>query len=148
MGMYGWAIVWAVVFIAALWAEAETCEMVAMWFLPGAVASLVLALCNLDWWIQIVVFIALSTLFLVLAKTVFKKYLVKKVGQEKTDTDLLIGRSAKVVEDIDNLEERGAVKINGQIWTARMENDSERAAEGESVVIVEIKGVKLICKRT
>jgi len=146
--MYGWAIVWAVVFIAALWAEAETCEMVAMWFLPGAVASLVLALCNLDWWIQIVVFIALSTLFLVLAKTVFKKYLVKKVGQEKTDTDLLIGRSAKVVEDIDNLEERGAVKINGQIWTARMENDSERAAEGESVVIVEIKGVKLICKRT
>ncbi|MBR3879927.1 MAG: NfeD family protein [Clostridia bacterium] len=148
MGMYGWAIVWAVVFIAALWAEAETCEMVAMWFLPGAVASLVLALCNLDWWIQIVVFIALSTLFLVLAKTVFKKYLVKKVGQEKTDTDLLIGRSARVVDDIDNFEERGAVKINGQIWTARMENDSEKAAEGESVVIVEIKGVKLICKRT
>ena len=147
MGMYGWAIVWAVVFIAALWAEAETCEMVAMWFLPGAVASLVLALCNLDWWIQIVVFIALSTLFLVLAKTVFKKYLVKKVGQEKTDTDLLIGQSARVVEDIDNFEERGAVKINGQIWTARMENDSEKAAEGESVVIVEIKGVKLICKR-
>lgn len=147
MGMYGWAIVWAVVFIAALWAEAETCEMVAMWFLPGAVASLVLALCNLDWWIQIVVFIALSTLFLVLAKTVFKKYLVKKVGQEKTDTDLLIGRSARVVDDIDNFEERGAVKINGQIWTARMENDSEKAAEGESVVIVEIKGVKLICKR-
>ena len=148
MGMYGWAIVWAVVFIAALWAEAETCEMVAMWFLPGAVASLVLALCNLDWWIQIVVFIVLSTLFLVLAKTVFKKYLVKKVGQEKTDTDLLIGQSARVVEDIDNFEERGAVKINGQVWTARMENDSEKAAEGESVVIVEIKGVKLICKRS
>ena len=147
MGMYGWAIVWAVVFIAALWAEAETCEMVAMWFLPGAVASLVLALCNLDWWIQIVVFIALSTLFLVLAKTVFKKYLVKRVGQEKTDTDLLIGQSARVVEAIDNFEERGAVKINGQVWTARMENDSEKAAEGESVVIVEIKGVKLICKR-
>ena len=147
MGMYGWAIVWAVVFIAALWAEAETCEMVAMWFLPGAVASLVLAHCNLDWWIQIVVFIVLSTLFLVLSKTVFKKYLVKKVGQEKTDTDLLIGQSARVVEDIDNFEERGAVKINGQLWTARMENDSEKAAEGESVVIVEIKGVKLICKR-
>ena len=148
MGMYGWAIVWAVVFIAALWAEAETCEMVAMWFLPGAVASLVLALCNMDWWIQIVVFIALSTLFLVLAKTVFKKYLIKRVGQEKTDTDLLIGQSARVVEDIDNFEERGAVKINGQVWTARMENDSEKAVEGESVVIVEIKGVKLICKRS
>ena len=147
MGMYGWAIVWAVVFIAALWVEAETCELVSIWFLPAAVASLVLALCKMDWWIQIVVFITLSTLLLILSRTVLKKYLVKKVGQEKTDTDLLIGQSARVVEDIDNFEECGAVKINGQIWTARMENDSEKAAEGESVVIVEIKGVKLICKR-
>ena len=141
------AIVWAAVFIAALWIEAETCEMVAMWFLPGAVTSLILALCRIEWWIQVVVFIALSALFLILAKTVLKKYLVKNIGKEKTDTDLLVGRIARVEESIDNFEERGAVKINGQIWTARMENDSERAAEGESVIIVEIKGVKLICKR-
>ena len=147
MGMYGWAITWAVVFVIALWVEAETCEMVAMWFMPGAVASLVLALCNVDWWIQLIVFIVLSTLFLVLAKTVLKKHLVKNVCQEKTDTDLLIGRSARVEEDIVNNEERGAVRINGQTWSARMENDEETAAVGESVIIVEIKGVKLICKR-
>ncbi len=147
MDIYGWAIVWAVVFIIALWAEAETCEMVAMWFMPGAVASLVLALCQVEWWIQIIVFITLSTLFLVLAKTVLKKYLVKNVGKEKTDTDLLIGHSAKVEEDIVNAEDRGAVKVNGQVWTARMESDSESAAVGEIVIIVEIKGVKLICKR-
>ena len=147
MGMYGWAIAWAVVFIAALWVEAETCELVSVWFLPGAVASLVLALCRVEWWIQLVVFIALSAILLVLSRTALKKYLVKNVGQEKTDTDLLIGQSARVVEDIDNIESRGAVKINGQVWTARMDNDSERATEGESVIIVEIKGVKLICKR-
>ena len=70
MELYGLAILWAVVFVAALWIEAETCEMVAMWFLPGAVTSLVLALCQVEWWIQVVVFIVLSTLFLVLAKTV------------------------------------------------------------------------------
>lgn len=147
MGMYGWAIVWAAVFIIALWIEAETCEMVAMWFMPAAVASLVLALCQIEWWVQIIVFIALSTLFLVLAKTVLKKYLVKNVGKEKTDTDLLIGRSARVEEDIVNSEERGAVRINGQTWSARMVDDTETATVGESVIIVEIKGVKLICKR-
>lgn len=147
MELYGLAIVWAVVFVAALWIEAETCEMVAMWFLPGAVTSLVLALCQVEWWIQVVVFIVLSTLFLVLAKTVLKKYLVKNVGKEKTDTDLLIGSAARVEERIENFEGRGAVKINGQTWSARMENDSESAEVGESVIIVDIKGVKLICKR-
>ena len=146
--MYAWAIVWAVVFVAALWIEAETCEMVAMWFLPGAVASLVLALCEVDWWIQIVVFIAMSVLFLILAKTVLKKYFSKRIGQEKTDTDLLIGRTAKVEEDIVNADECGAVKINGQIWSARMADNSEKAVVGESVIIESIKGVKLICRRS
>ncbi len=147
MGIYGWAILWAAVFIAALWAEAETCEMVAMWFLPGAVAALVLALCQVAWWIQLIVFIALSVLFLILAKTVLKKYIVRNVGKEKTDTDLIIGQSVKVVEDIVNIDGVGAVKVNGQVWSARMENDSDTAIVGESVIVIEIRGVKLICRR-
>jgi membrane protein implicated in regulation of membrane protease activity len=79
---------------------------------------------------------------------VLKKYIVKSVGKEKTDTDLLIGRSAKVEEDIVNSDERGAVKINGQIWSARMADDSETASVGESVIVESIQGVKLICKRS
>jgi len=148
MEVYGWSIAWAIVFVAALWIEAETCEIVAMWFLPGAVASLVLSLCKIDWWIQVIVFVALSAIFLILAKTVLKKYIIKNVGKEKTDTDLLIGRSAKVEEDIVNSDERGAVKINGQIWSARMADDSETASVGESVIVESIQGVKLICRRS
>ena len=121
--------------------------MVAMWFMPGAITALVLSLFDLEWWIQLVVFIAMSAIFLVLAKTVLKKYLKKRVGQEKTDTDLLIGRAARVEEDIVNADECGAVKINGQIWTARMSNDAETAVKGDMVVIESICGVKLICRR-
>ncbi len=148
MEAYVMTVVWAVVFVAALWIEAETCEMVAMWFLPGAVASLVLSLCHVVWWIQLIVFVVLSSLFLILAKTVLKKYLLKRVGQERTDTDLLIGMVAKVEEDIVNSDGRGAVKLNGQIWSARMSDDSETAVSGESVIVESIKGVKLICKRS
>ncbi len=142
------AIVWAVVFVAALWIEAETCEMVAMWFMPGAVASLVLALCHVEWWIQLIVFIGLSAIFLILAKTVLKKHLKKRVGQEKTDSDLYIGREVRVEEDIVNSEDRGAVKLNGQIWSARMADSSETASVGETVTVDSISGVKLICKKT
>ncbi len=147
MEAYILAAVWAAVFIAALWIEAETCEMVAMWFVPGAVAALVLALCRVEWWIQLIVFITLSALFLILAKTVLKKYIVKSVGREKTDTDLLIGRAVKVEEDIVNADERGAVRINGQIWSARMADGNETAKAGETVIIEAISGVKLICRR-
>ena len=140
-------IIWAVVFVAAIWVEAETSELIAIWFMPGALAALVLSLNHVPEWIQGTVFIGVSALLLLIARVFLKKYIVKKVGQEKTDTDLLIGRQAKVEEDIDNSEEKGAVKVNGQIWSARMTDDNETASAGEFVIVESISGVKLICKK-
>ena len=144
---YVMTLVWAVVFVAAIWIEAETAEMVSIWFMPGALVSLVLSLFNVEEWIQCVVFVAMSSLLLVIARVFLRKYLFKKVGKEKTDTDLIIGRQVKVEEDIDNSEEKGAVKVGGQIWSARMSSDSEKAHAGEFVEVESISGVKLICKR-
>ena len=70
-------IVWAVVFVAALWIEAETAEMVAIWFLPAAIVGLVLSFFDITWWVQCVVFVVLSAILLILAKTVLKKYFKK-----------------------------------------------------------------------
>ena len=143
-----WMIaIWASVFVLSIILEAQTAEMVAIWFLPGALVSLVLAMCGVDLWIQLVVFFISSAVLLVLAKTWLKKKLKKLTNNEKTDTELLIGRSVKVVEDIDNLYERGAVKVNGQVWSARMVDDGVIAAEGEFVKVVSISGVKLICTK-
>ena len=135
---YVMTIVWAVVFLAALWIEAETAEMVALWFLPGAIASLVLSLFDIKWWVQCIIFIALSAVLLVLAKTVLKRYIVKRVGQEKTDTDLLIGEIAVVTERINNNEMTGAVKLQGKEWSARMADDCEIAEVGEFVEVLSI----------
>lgn len=147
MEAYVMTIIWAVVFVAAIWVEAETSELIAIWFMPGALAALVLSLNHVPEWIQGTVFIGVSALLLLIARVFLKKYIVKKVGQEKTDTDLLIGRQAKVEEDIDNSEEKGAVKVNGQIWSARMTDDADTASAGEFVIIESISGVKLICRK-
>ena len=143
---YIMTIVWAVVFIAALWIEAETAEMVAIWFLPGAIAGLALSFFDIKWWVQCIVFVVLSAILLILAKTVLKKYLKKHTRQEKTDTDLLIGEIAVVTERIDNNEMTGAVKIQGKEWSARMADDCESAEVGEFVEVLSISGVKLICR--
>ena len=140
-------VIWAVVLVASIWIEAETSELISIWFMPGAIAALVLSLFDVKQWIQCVVFVVCSAVLLVIARTLLKRYMIKKVGSEKTDTDLLIGRHVKVEEAIDNAEETGAVKVNGQIWSARMVNDGETAAVGDFVVVDSISGVKLICKK-
>ena len=148
MGEYIMTIIWAVIFVGAIFLEAETAEMIAVWFMPGALISLVLSIFKVELWIQLVVFVVVSAILLVLAKTIFRKKLLKNVGQAKTDTDLIIGKAVKVEEDIVNSEEKGAVKVGGQIWSARMANGEETAVAGETVIIESISGVKLICKRS
>ena len=147
MDEYIMTLVWAVVFVLAMYLEAQTAEMVALWFMPGALISLVLSFFDISQTIQIIVFVAISAILLVLAKTVFKKQLARLYSKQKTDTDLLIGSLARVEEEIVNTESRGTVKINGQIWSARMEDNDVTASVGESVTVTSISGVKLICKK-
>ena len=147
MGEYAMAIVWAVIFIAALVIESQTAELVAIWFLPGALISLVLSFFNVPVWIQVTVFVLLSAVLMVLAFKFFRRLRLKNVGKTKTDTDLLIGKQARVEEDINNAQMQGAVKIDGKIWSARMAEDSQTASVGEFVTVESISGVKLICRR-
>ena len=45
---------------------------------------------------------------------------------------------------IDNLKAEGQVKVKGQIWTARSEQDEVFFADGDKVEVKAIEGVKLI----
>lgn len=137
---------WAVFFIGALLIESQTAELIAVWFVPGSIVSLVLATLGVEVWIQWVVFASISTVLIVLALTIFRKKLLKNHGKEKTDTDLIIGKTAIVTEKIDNAAMTGAVKVDGKEWSARMADDCEYAEVGEFVEIVAIAGVKLICR--
>lgn len=147
MEEYLMALVWAAIFVTAIIVEMQTAELVAIWFVPGAFASLILSIFKVPEWIQWVVFVSVSVILLIMALTKFRKLLLKNVGKEKTDTDLLIGKPAVVVERVSNSEMTGAVKLEGKVWSARMADDLESADVGEFVTVEDISGVKLICKR-
>lgn len=147
MEPYVMTVVWAALFIIALVIEAQTAELVAVWFLPGILVSLILSFFEISEPIQWAVFGAISAVLLTLAFTVFRKRILKNHGSEPTDTDLLLGRDARVVMDIDNAIMQGEVKIDGKVWSAKMAADSETAKVGEFVTVESISGVKLICKR-
>lgn len=141
------ALFWLGVVVLALIVEAQTADMGAICFVPGAVVAMILAVLSVDPVIQIVVCLVMSITLLVLAKTVLKKYVKKNHKVVKTNADAMEGKTATVEEDIDNSRDTGVVKINGQLWSARMEMDGETAVKGDHVTVVRVQGAKLICRR-
>ncbi len=141
------ALIWLGIIILSLIVEGQTADMGAICFAPGALVAMILAVLSVDPVIQIVVCLVISITLLVLAKTVFKKYMKKSHKIEKTNADAMEGKTATVEETIDNGRDAGVVKINGQLWSARMESESETAEKGEHVTVVRVQGAKLICRR-
>lgn len=142
----GAAFFWLFVAVAAAITEGMTCDLVALWFVPGALSAMLLSLFVDSVWLQITLFLALSILTLVLAKTVFKRFMPQNKSKNRTNVDALIGTHGIVEEDIDNLHETGSVKVKALMWTARSTDDTVKIPAGSIVRICEISGVKLICE--
>ena len=141
----GAAFLWLFVAIAAAVVESMTCDLVAIWFVPGALSAMLLSMFvpSIGW--QIAVFLILSVAVLVLAKTVFKRYL-PKTRKNVLNSDALIGARAVVTDEINNLHGTGSVKVNGVVWTARAAEQDAVIQKGSVVIVRQIAGVKLICE--
>ena len=137
--------IWLGIVVLAVVVEVSTVALVSIWFMPAALVSMILAFCGVPLWIQILVFLILSALCIVFIQPLSKKVLgVKHVA---TNADSLIGEEAVVIEDINNLEARGQVKVRGQVWTARSADKDAVYTKGDVLNVIAIEGVKLICKK-
>lgn len=142
---YGFALLWLGVIVAAIAIESVTSEMVSIWFAPAALVAMILSF-FCDFTVQLIVFVVLSAALITVMKIFITKREKLTGGKPQSGIEQLIGRQAVVVEPIDNRKEEGAVKINGQLWTARMESDTDTPAVGEHVQIAVVSGSKLICR--
>ncbi len=138
------SVFWIILVIVFAIAEAASMGLTAIWFAVGSLAAALSALFGIDLIWQILVFIAVSALCVVYTKP----FVVDKLKVKKTPTNLdrNIGKKGVVTEEIDNMNGKGQVKINGLVWTAVSENGDGIKA-GETVVVKAIKGVKLIVVR-
>ena len=147
--MEGW-IIWLIIAVLAFVFEALTAGLTSVWFGLGTLITAILTalldgyLGNASWFpvLQVVTFVVTSAVFLVLTKPITKKLL--KTGE--TNALSIIGKQAVVLEDINNIEGTGQIKLNGNIWTARSVS-GEVIEKGEMVTVSEIAGVSAIVKR-
>ena len=137
--------IWFILFIVFIIAEVATAgPLISIWFCFGSLAAMFAAAGGASTTLQLIIFLAVSIVLLILTKPLAKKLLHNKI--EATNAPAVIGRQGIVVEEINNIEAKGAVKVDGKIWTARTEEEQEIIPEGTKVEILEIQGVKVIVK--
>ena len=135
---------WIAVIILAVVAEAMTSALTAIWFMPSAIISMILAFFKTPPAIQFLVFTFVSVLLIIVSKTIFKNTLATK--HTPTNADTVIGEQAVVTERVSNMESKGLVKVRGQIWSAKSA-DGEDLEAGDVVNVISIEGVKLVCRK-
>lgn len=133
------ALMWLVALIVFAVAEAATVGLVSIWFAGGALVALIAAGLNAPVWLQVVLFVAISVILLALLRPMVRK--LSKPHQTRTNADRHIGQNALVTEEINNLEETGAIRLDGIIWTARSEGGQVIPA-GTIITVRRISGVK------
>ncbi len=136
--------VWMIVIIVCVAIEAFTLDLSAIWFAVGGVAALVAASIGLGTLSQLVIFVLFSAALLALVRPFCRRFL--RTNQEPTNADRIIGADAIVIEEINNAQQTGEIKVFGQMWTARS-TDSTVFSKGEYVRVVEIRGVKAIVEK-
>ena len=134
-----WLILAGVFFIA----EILTTGFLIFWLGVGSVLALLVSLVLDNLAIQIAVFAVSSIVLIFLTKPFTKKFIEK--DKIPTNIDSIIGKKGIVVKDINPIESVGQVKVNGELWSAKTENNIE-IKEGTEVEIVEIVGVKLVVR--
>ena len=141
-------ITWAIILVLAVVAEAVTAgALVSIWFVPGAVIGMLLAVLEVPFWIQIAVWLVIAIVCVTLTHTVFRDKINARASKNKTNLEAIIGETGTVTEDVDNICGRGAVKVKGMEWSARSVSEDETFSAGDIVTVVAIEGVKLICKK-
>ena len=130
---------WLAALVIFAVAEAVTVNLVSIWLAGGALIAMIAAGLNAPLWLQIVLFLVVSGVLLALVAPWARK--ASRVNSVATNADRHIGRQALVTEEINNLQESGAIRLDGVIWTARSES-GEVIPAGTTITVKRIAGVK------
>ena len=133
------AIIWLVLVVVFLVAEALTVSMVSLWFAAGAVVALLLSLLHLQVWVQVVLFFVVSGILLACLRPLVRRHVAPKIVP--TNVDAIVGTRGIVTAEIDNVCAAGQVKVNGMEWSARS-TTGEIIPEGTLIRVERIEGVK------
>ncbi len=140
--MSSYTIIWLIVLVVCICVELGTMGLTSIWFAGGSIPAIIAAAFGAPVWLQVILFLIVSLVLLFFTRPIAVKYFNK--DRIKTNAESLIGRTAIVISDINNLEGIGQVTVSGQEWSARSTQEDVNIPVGSVVTVCAINGVKLI----
>lgn len=139
---------WLFWFVAAMiLLGAELLVQFTLYFGPVAIAALgacIVAALDGSIELQVAVFAITSILSIVFVRPVARRHLIVD-DNVKTGAELLVGKRAIVITDV--TFDTGTVKIDGQDWSARIDDEDGVVPAGTRVTVREFRGVHAIIDR-
>ncbi|WP_242945810.1 NfeD family protein [Anaerobranca californiensis] len=137
---------WVLAIFGFLIGELFTTSFFLIWFAIGAFFGLIFSLLGAGDVIQLTVFAVVSGILILNSHKIVKRFVYKNSNEVKTNVDALVGKTAIVLQKIDNRENRGLVRLGGEQWSATSYEEDLVINEGSKVEVVKVEGVRLIVK--
>ena len=144
--MDAWAI-WILLAVVLAVGEIMTLGFFLAPFAVGALLGAVADLAGAGVIVSLVVFLLSSMLLFGFVRPIARRHL-RTPAQLRTGTAALVGQTAIVTERIANDEGHGAVKLEGELWTARAYDGDEVIEAGCRVHVIEIRGATALVSET
>ncbi len=122
--------------------EMATVGFLVFWLGIGALTAMIISFFVDNVIIQTAVFVVTSIALIFLTKPFVKKF-AKPGANVKTNAYSIIGKNAIVTKEIDSNENIGQIRVGGDIWSAKTENEEVIPAHAE-VKVLRIEGVKAV----
>ena len=123
--------------------EIFTMGFLVFWLSIGCLLAMLISFVTDSLILQTTVFVLSSGLLIFATKPLVKKFAEK--DNTKTNVYSLVGKKAIVTEDIDWTTGSGQIKFEGQVWSAKTE-EQVNILKGTEVEIEKIEGVKAYVK--
>jgi membrane protein implicated in regulation of membrane protease activity len=132
-------VIWAIVAVVLAVGEILTTSFFLFPFALGAAAAAIADLAGGGATPQVIAFVVVTALGLGVVRPIARRHFVTP-PRLRTGTEALVGSTAIVTETISNDAGRGAVRIAGEIWTARTFDEDVVIEAGRRVTVMDIRG--------
>ena len=122
--------------------EMATVGFLIFWLGIGALTAMIISFFVDNVIIQTAVFVVTSIALIFLTKPFVKKF-AKPGANVKTNAYSIIGKNAIVTKEIDSNANVGQIRVGGDVWSAKTENEEVIPAHAQ-VKVLRIEGVKAI----
>ncbi len=133
---------WIVIIIASVILEIITAGLTLIWLGLGACVALIANICGAGFNICAAIFLGVSAFLLYFVRP----YSVSFFNRNRKEKHLkyAIGQKVRVIEEVSSSSDHGRVFYNDMEWLATSELPEENFAAGDTAVIKDISGIRLV----